>query len=240
MPRRRLLFTLMTMCSMLFFVLPVFSQSCDGTSCTLINPIGENNIQIILGRVVTAALGIIGSITFVIFIYGGFLWLTSGGSEERVKNGTNAMLYAAIGLFIIFASYAILNTVIVGLTGKTSDVVPPPLSEQPTGNKCYCTINGVPNQEAPTTFTTLEQCNALDGQQTLFGAFTYSNCSFKKVEDFVSEVSKCYCHVNSSVEEQLMDPSYQNELACTAADGTTDALTGDVYTGCAFKIQKTL
>lgn len=84
----------------------------------LSNPIkGSPTIPVFLGRVITGLLGIIGSLTLVAFIYGGFIWLTSGGSSDKVKKGTQTMEYAIIGLFIIFGAYAILNTVISGLRG---------------------------------------------------------------------------------------------------------------------------
>ncbi|MFA5937365.1 MAG: pilin [Candidatus Paceibacterota bacterium] len=88
------------------------------------NPIKDNsgkqiNIQLFIGRTVSRILGVVGALTLLVFVYGGFLWLTSAGKEDKVKTGSNAMLYAALGLFIIFASYGILNLVIRGLTGTS-------------------------------------------------------------------------------------------------------------------------
>lgn len=76
---------------------------------------GEQDIATILGRVVGAALGVIGAITLLVFVYGGYLWLISGGNEEKIHKGSQTMLYAVIGLCIIFASYGILNTILSGL-----------------------------------------------------------------------------------------------------------------------------
>lgn len=76
---------------------------------------GEQDIATILGRVVGAALGVIGAITLLVFVYGGYLWLISGGNEEKIHKGSQTMLYAVIGLCIIFASYGILNTILTGL-----------------------------------------------------------------------------------------------------------------------------
>ena len=92
------------------------------------NPIGTTDINTFLGSVIKNLLKVLGSIALVVFVVGGFLWLTSAGNAEKVKLGTNTMLYAIIGLFIIFSSYAILNTVIGGLietkqvTGETTTV----------------------------------------------------------------------------------------------------------------------
>ena len=62
-------------------------------------------------------LAVLGSLTLFVFIQGGFTWLVSAGNAEKVQAGTKTMLYAIIGLFIIFASYAIINTLLGGLGG---------------------------------------------------------------------------------------------------------------------------
>lgn len=79
-------------------------------------PEGTTDIRAIYGTAVKAVLGILGSLALVAFIYGGVLWLTSAGSAEKVKKGLNSMLYAAVGMFVIFATYGILTTIIEGLT----------------------------------------------------------------------------------------------------------------------------
>lgn len=82
------------------------------------NPLGrENNTTLtellpgLIGRLIRSALGFVGTITMLVFLYGGFMWLTSAGNEEKVTRGTHAMAYAAIGICIIFSSYAILSIV---------------------------------------------------------------------------------------------------------------------------------
>lgn len=94
-------------------------------SVELINPIGgtvekpkgETNLQVVVGRAIRKALGVIGSLTLVVFIYGGFLWLTAAGAEDKVKQGTQTMMWAVIGICIIFGAYAILGLVLKSLSG---------------------------------------------------------------------------------------------------------------------------
>ncbi len=92
----------------------------------LINPIGGKDgtdqekvgitdFNVIIGKLIKAALGIVGSLTLVVFMYGGFQWLTSRGNSDQIRAGLDAMLYAAVGIFIIFSSYAILTTIFNGL-----------------------------------------------------------------------------------------------------------------------------
>lgn len=79
------------------------------------NPRGNTNWNEIIGKILKAGLGLIGSVTLIVFIYGGLQWLLSRGNSEMVKKGLDAMLYAGIGLFIIFSSYAILDVIFRGL-----------------------------------------------------------------------------------------------------------------------------
>lgn len=84
------------------------------------NPLGNvTSIPQIIGRVINTILGILGAITLFVFVYGAFHWITAAGSAERVKKGVKTMLFAVAGLFIIFASYGILNKLfeVLGTTG---------------------------------------------------------------------------------------------------------------------------
>lgn len=65
--------------------------------------------RVIIGQGIKTVLGIIGSVALAVFIYGGFLWLTSGGNETRIKKGKDVILWATLGLVIIFAAYAIVG-----------------------------------------------------------------------------------------------------------------------------------
>ena len=75
------------------------------------NPLSTTDIPTIVGNAIKAAMGIMGSLALVVFVYGGFRWLTAAGNSESVEAGTSAMVWATIGIFIIFSSYAILQLV---------------------------------------------------------------------------------------------------------------------------------
>lgn len=122
------IFALMFLLSTLF-IPTLFVQAAPttgGSTVTLINPIGgsakdggnkagETNIKAIVANAIIIILGILGSITLGVFVYGGFMWLTSAGNSDQVRKGSETILYATIGLFIIFGAYAILNTILKGL-----------------------------------------------------------------------------------------------------------------------------
>lgn len=78
--------------------------------------IGEKGIVVLVAKVIRQVMGVIGSITLLAFMYGGFLWLTSAGKQDQVSKGTKTMLYAFIGIIVIFSSYVVLSAIITGLT----------------------------------------------------------------------------------------------------------------------------
>ncbi len=80
-------------------------------SGSLDNPIAPGSIEQLIGRIIKAFLGIIGSISLLIFVYGGFILLTSQGNSSKIKTGQDTLVYASIGILVVFASYALLNFV---------------------------------------------------------------------------------------------------------------------------------
>ncbi|MBQ9029387.1 hypothetical protein IJ114_01290 [Candidatus Saccharibacteria bacterium] len=65
---------------------------------------------------------IIGVISVVMLIYGGFRYIISGGDNKKVTDAKNTILYAIIGLIISLLAYAIINFVIAAITGQTLDL----------------------------------------------------------------------------------------------------------------------
>lgn len=53
--------------------------------------------------------GFVGSAVLLMFVYGGFVWLTSGGTPEKVKKGHEIIKNAIIGLIIVFAAFTIIQ-----------------------------------------------------------------------------------------------------------------------------------
>jgi len=81
------------------------------TQGKLPNPLGTENIPELIGRIIKAALGIVGSLALVMFIYGGLTWMISGGNEEKIKKGKGIIIWAVFGIVIIFTSYSLLSLI---------------------------------------------------------------------------------------------------------------------------------
>lgn len=97
-------------------VTPHLALGAESTTVTLYNPLGESDVRVILGRVIKGFLSVIGSIALLMFVYGGVLWLTSAGNSDRIKKGKDIIVWAVLGLGIIFSAYAITNAIINAIT----------------------------------------------------------------------------------------------------------------------------
>lgn len=83
-----------------------------GKSCSAKKNPAIYDPRIILGNIIKAAMGFIGAVALILFIYGGLTIMISQGSSESIKKGKNIMIWAAIGIIIIFSSYAIVSFII--------------------------------------------------------------------------------------------------------------------------------
>lgn len=81
---------------------------------------GERPLRQIIGTVVTAALGFVGLIAVILFIYYGFLFLTAAGKDEQIKNAKKGMMYSIMGIVIILLAYSIVSLIFSAVsTGDT-------------------------------------------------------------------------------------------------------------------------
>ena len=76
------------------------------------NPLGEESVPKLIGRIISAALSVVGSLALLMFVYGGFLWLASRGDPKLIEKGKNTIMWATFGLAIIFGAYVLVKTVI--------------------------------------------------------------------------------------------------------------------------------
>ena len=60
-----------------------------------------------VARMINVALGFLGIIFLVLFVYAGFMWMTAAGNEERITKSKKTMIAAIIGVTIVLSAYAI-------------------------------------------------------------------------------------------------------------------------------------
>ncbi len=87
----------------------------EGAS-SIVVPDGPDMMTIIK-NLLNTTFGVVGVIAVVMMIIGGFYYLTSQGSPERVQKGKNTILYGIVGLIIVLSAFAIVNFVLSSLLG---------------------------------------------------------------------------------------------------------------------------
>lgn len=137
MGMRRKLAALITGLSLVFaFALPAYAQStvqqsinnglCQGSNLQIsssnsyygssgCSATGGINIDSILRHMVNVLSAIIGVVAVIMIIFGGFRYITSGGSDTSVTSAKNTILYAIVGLVIVALSQALVRFVIKAL-----------------------------------------------------------------------------------------------------------------------------
>ena len=78
-----------------------------------------NSLTSGIGLVVLAFLSLLGVVFLGLAIYGGMLWMTAEGNEQRVEHGRKILTEATIGLVIVLAAYAISIFVVSALAKQT-------------------------------------------------------------------------------------------------------------------------
>ena len=74
----------------------------------------------IAANVVNVILGFLGIIAVVLILIGGFMWMTSQGSEEKTGTAKKIMSAGVIGLVIVLAAFGIAKFVISAMITATT------------------------------------------------------------------------------------------------------------------------
>ncbi len=74
------------------------------------NPLNlSTDVKVIIGTIIKGILGVMGGLVLLMVVYGGSGWLMAAGSPEKIKAGSQTILWALLGAIITTASYLILS-----------------------------------------------------------------------------------------------------------------------------------
>jgi hypothetical protein len=76
---------------------------------------GLGDFAVLMINIANFILGIVGSLALLFFVVGGVMFLFSGGRSEMVDKGKQTIIGAVVGLFIVFASWTVINFSMEGL-----------------------------------------------------------------------------------------------------------------------------
>lgn len=77
-----------------------------------LNPLDISGPSDILTNAINIMMAFIGSIALLLYIYGGFLWMSSAGNSERVGKAKMILIWTTLGAVAMGASYMIVKTVL--------------------------------------------------------------------------------------------------------------------------------
>ena len=89
----------------------------DAVGNGLSGTLSTDDPRTIAGRIINIALAALGVIALGLVIFGGFIWMTSEGDEEKISRAKKILKNGVIGLAIILASWAIATFVLSKLGG---------------------------------------------------------------------------------------------------------------------------
>lgn len=120
----------MTMVLFLLLVTPQLSSAQTSTTAPL--DLGLNSqvtaniglvttdIRIIIARIIRVALGLMGIVLVCVILYGGIIWMTAGGNEEKIASAKKIIFNGVIGLLIVLSSFSIASFIIGKLIDATT------------------------------------------------------------------------------------------------------------------------
>jgi hypothetical protein len=91
------IFSFLVLATVLFLPQIVFAQTVDfGLNYGSAIGLGTQDIRETVARIIKIILGVLGIIVTLIIIYGGYVWMTSGGSEQKIETAKKIIINGEI------------------------------------------------------------------------------------------------------------------------------------------------
>jgi hypothetical protein len=132
----------------------------------------QTTVEPIISMVISVVLSFLGVIFLIFMVYGGYIWMTAAGNEEKVKKAKMLIQAAVLGLLIVVGAYAI-TVFIMGRLAK--DLIP---SDSGTGslqNAAYDATSATDTAPGccivPPTSSQPLTCHDVDNEEVCTGTF---------------------------------------------------------------------
>ena len=86
---------------------------------------GEGNLRTLLQTILNFFLGFLGFVCVLMVIYGGVLYITAAGNEDNATKAKTILTYTAIGIILIFISFALVNTLLGAASAPSQTLTTP-------------------------------------------------------------------------------------------------------------------
>jgi hypothetical protein len=134
------LFALLILGGGLLFARLVLAQDfgTEAVSNGLNGTLATGDPRTIAGRIINIVLGFLGVIVLGLLLYGGFVWMTANGNEEKIETAKKILKNAVIGLIIVLASWAIATFILSKLSGAINGGDDPYYCSDGATSACGC------------------------------------------------------------------------------------------------------
>ena len=82
--------------------------------------LGKQDLRTTASKIINVSLSLLGIVAVVVVLIGGFKWMTSGGSEDKVGEARKLIFSGIVGLAIILSAWVITRFVINALGSATN------------------------------------------------------------------------------------------------------------------------
>lgn len=89
----------------------------NAANCDVNSVEATNNVQNLVTKVLNIFSWVVGVVSVIMIIFGGFKYITSGGDANGVTGAKNTILYAIVGLVIVALAQVIVRFVIGTVAG---------------------------------------------------------------------------------------------------------------------------
>lgn len=79
-------------------------------------PTGLPEPAAVVATIINILLSLVGVIAVIMIIYGGFLWMSSLGNDQKILHAKRVLTSAAMGLLIIITSYSLVSFVLSAIS----------------------------------------------------------------------------------------------------------------------------
>jgi len=74
-----------------------------------LNQLGTTDANKMIGRIIKAIMGVMGTVALLMFVYGGILLMTAAGNSERAGEARKILIWTSMGLIVILGSYGLVD-----------------------------------------------------------------------------------------------------------------------------------
>lgn len=127
MNKKRLKLSLVIICLLavftgFFVMLPANAETLNtGLDFAAQTGLSGQDIRVTIAKIIRIILGFLGIIAVGLVMYAGFIWMNSGGNEEKIAQAKLILRNAAVGLVIILASFGIVSFILSNLIKATGN-----------------------------------------------------------------------------------------------------------------------